>query len=122
MSLTRILQLAEKFAQKVGAEPAQVENTLKRARLWGTPSLVSPLLERAGVPPHTTVDIKLQVSPISTATLQATMNPNHGSVETLNSLLNARYAKLMTDALQNANLIVNQPMNFGWLQITRLGQ
>lgn len=124
MSLSKVLQLADKFAQQTTASrPEDIHSALSRARLLGTTTMVSPLLERAQVPAHTTANIKVTVAPGPTATFNTTLNPAHSqAAQKLDYYLNARFGKLVSEALQNAKVNVQDPVSVDWLQITRLGQ
>jgi hypothetical protein len=123
MSLSNVLQLAEKFAQQISAQPDATKRTLQRARLWDIASTLSPLLERAEVPPHTTADLKMMISPGPAINFTSVLSPHHDqAAQKLNNLLNQRFGTLMSTALQHAKMDVTDPVNLDWLRITRLGQ
>lgn len=123
MSLAKVLQLAQKFAQQMSAQPEDIHRVLQRARLLGSTSLVSPLLERAQVPPHTSANIRMTVSPGLKANFSTVLTPDRGNTrQTLDYLLDARFGHLVTEALQKAKVNVTDPVTLDWLQITRLGQ
>lgn len=110
------------------ADPSAVQYALKRARLSATPSLVSPLLNRANVPNNTTANITLILNPGAPGDpaevgFNSALNPQHEqSATVLDQLLKNRFSKLISDALLAQKLEVKAPMSIPWLVVKRVGQ
>ncbi len=122
----KLLQLAatfEKMAQTRTADPGDVRAVLQRAKLWNISSMVSPLLERAGVPDHTSADINIVVQPGPEVNFSAALTPNHeGPAQQLGTVLKQRFGNLMTQALTAAKVNVAQPVTLNWLRVMKLRQ
>jgi len=116
LRLAKNLELKYIIAQKISAQPGDIEMALKAAGVWNLSNEVAPLLNAAKVSDTDSVEIIINVKPGPNVSFTALINPSNPKVsQTLSLLLLKNFSKKMTDALRAANLDVTDVLTVKWL-------
>jgi flagellar basal body P-ring protein FlgI len=104
-------------AQKVSAQPADVQASLEKANLWSLTNQVSSLLNVAGVPDDAAVNISIMAGKGPTINYGVDLQPPNINVShKLSALLKQNYATSMSNALRAHSVNIETPLTLNWLK------
>src|ERR1700722_6329736 len=98
-------------AQKVSAQPADVQDSLEKSNLWSLTNQISPLLNMAGIPDDATVNISIVAGKGPTINYGVNLQPpNMNASHKLSALLKQNYAASMSNALKAHAVNIEKPL------------
>lgn len=125
-SVDKLVKLAERFARKLSLgqqvvnEVDLVEKALTDAGLFGPTalpklnSIVSPMLNQAGVADDASVTITFTVEPNLNIKFHVATSPPAAAIK-LAQLLRSKFGPLMKAALQKAKVSLTAPVDSNWM-------
>lgn len=117
MNISEKINKFYKQAQQASAQPGDVETALKSASLWDLTKDVAGLLNVAGVPDSSSVELQIVVSAGPKISFNSVLSPDvPGIGSKLSTLLNKKYGAVMSGALTKAGLNVEEPISVSWLK------
>lgn len=120
MDINTLHKLAIKFEKQaqtvVSAQPADIQTCLENAKLWNLSTIVSPMLNQAGVPDDASVTVFISVNKGPDIAFNAVLTPSNPKVSAkLNGLLKQKLYAPMSNALKAAKIDVMNAVNVKWI-------
>lgn len=120
-SIVRLSRLAHRFdqqirlAQKVFAQPGEIETVLKKANLWELDHIIAPLINTVGIPNSSSIEINIIASDGLIINFDVKINPENVAMsKNLSKLLTQKLSAQMQNALKEANLSVEGFITVKW--------
>lgn len=134
MSTNRLFKLAERFARKISladklpmpAQPGDIQDALEAANLWGTPDVLFPSADAAGLDPAAPVAVTIVVDASLNVSFRVTAGAPGTPAQALKMAgdLKQKFGESFKAAIQNhfqKYKIIPRPVSAGWHKLVPPG-
>lgn len=116
MTVAKLSELIEKYAQLTSAQAGDIENALRKANLWDKAGEIAPTLNQASVSDSATVQVSLVVNKDLSVGFIVSLNPRDDRASSkLSGILRSKYSAAMKSAIKAAGLAVSDKLVVKWL-------